>query len=171
MEQRQGVLPSKMMRFKMLLAVVGATAMLALQASAAYAQSGSEGYSGPNVVSGFDQGGPSQPAGQVAPAQAEIAPTAQTAAPEQAAALEQTAAPEQTATPADSAAPEQTAAAADTGALNETAAAATAAVQTPVDEAGTLPFTGTDLGVVTAAAGLLLALGFGLRRLTHRPTP
>jgi hypothetical protein len=159
MEQRQGVLPSKMMRFKMLLAVVGATAMLALQASAAYAQSGSEGYSGPNVVSGFDQGGPSQPAGQVAPAQAEIAPTAQTAAPEQ------------TATPADSAAPEQTATPADTGALNETAAPATAAVQTPVDEAGTLPFTGTDLGVVTAAAGLLLALGFGLRRLTHRPTP
>jgi hypothetical protein len=36
-------------------------------------------------------------------------------------------------------------------------------------EGGSLPFTGADLGVVGAAGGLLLALGFGLRRLTHRP--
>ena len=35
---------------------------------------------------------------------------------------------------------------------------------------GSLPFTGSDLGVVAGAGGMLLALGFGLRRLTHRPT-
>ena len=32
-----------------------------------------------------------------------------------------------------------------------------------------LPFTGGDLGVLAGAGGLLMALGFGLRRLTHRP--
>jgi hypothetical protein len=135
MEYRQGV-SVQVMRFKMLLAVVAVTtALLALQVSAAYAQSGSEGYSGPNVVPGLEPGGPSQPAGQVAPTQAETAP------------------PEQTASP------------------DETPVPATGAVRTAVDEGGTLPFTGTDFGVVTAAAGLLLALGFGLRRLTYRPTP
>jgi hypothetical protein len=36
-------------------------------------------------------------------------------------------------------------------------------------KAGNLPFTGSDLGVLAAAGGLLLAVGFGLRRLTHRP--
>jgi hypothetical protein len=35
---------------------------------------------------------------------------------------------------------------------------------------GNLPFTGADLGVLAAAGGLLVGLGFGLRRLTHRPT-
>lgn len=35
---------------------------------------------------------------------------------------------------------------------------------------GELPFTGADLGVLAAAAGLLLAFGVGLRRLTHRPS-
>ena len=35
---------------------------------------------------------------------------------------------------------------------------------------GNLPFTGSDLGVLAAAGGLLVGLGFGLRRLTHRPT-
>jgi hypothetical protein len=35
---------------------------------------------------------------------------------------------------------------------------------------GNLPFTGADLGVLAAAGGTLLGLGFGLRRLTHRPT-
>lgn len=34
---------------------------------------------------------------------------------------------------------------------------------------GGLPFTGADLGVLAAAGGMLLGLGFGLRRLTHRP--
>jgi hypothetical protein len=34
---------------------------------------------------------------------------------------------------------------------------------------GDLPFTGADLGVLAAAGGILLGLGFGLRRLTHRP--
>jgi hypothetical protein len=33
-----------------------------------------------------------------------------------------------------------------------------------------LPFTGGDLGVLAGAGALLLGLGFGLRRLTHRPS-
>jgi hypothetical protein len=37
-------------------------------------------------------------------------------------------------------------------------------------EGGKLPFTGADLGVLAAAGGLLAGLGFGLRRLTNRPT-
>jgi hypothetical protein len=37
-------------------------------------------------------------------------------------------------------------------------------------QAGKLPFTGADLGVLAAAGGLLAGLGFGLRRLTHRST-
>jgi hypothetical protein len=36
-------------------------------------------------------------------------------------------------------------------------------------KAESLPFTGSDLGVLAAAGGLLLGVGFGLRRLTHRP--
>jgi hypothetical protein len=35
---------------------------------------------------------------------------------------------------------------------------------------GSLPFTGADLGVLGAAGGMLLALGFGLRWLTNRPS-
>jgi hypothetical protein len=37
-------------------------------------------------------------------------------------------------------------------------------------QGGNLPFTGADLGVLAAAGGLLVGLGFGLRRLTHRPS-
>jgi hypothetical protein len=37
-------------------------------------------------------------------------------------------------------------------------------------QGGSLPFTGADLGVLAAAGGLLVGLGFGLRRLTHRPS-
>lgn len=37
-------------------------------------------------------------------------------------------------------------------------------------QGGNLPFTGSDLGVLAAAGGILVGLGFGLRRLTHRPT-
>jgi hypothetical protein len=37
-------------------------------------------------------------------------------------------------------------------------------------QGGNLPFTGADLGVLAAAGGLLAGFGFGLRRLTHRPT-
>ena len=33
-----------------------------------------------------------------------------------------------------------------------------------------LPFTGGDLAVLLTAGGALLGLGFGLRRLTHRPS-
>jgi hypothetical protein len=96
-----------MMRIKKLLAVVGATALLAFAAPAAFAQSGEEGYGGSNVVAGLEQGGGSE-----------------TGAPVQAAA----------------------------------------------DEGGSLPFTGADLGVLAVAGGLLLGLGLGLRKLTHRPT-
>ena len=42
---------------KKLLAVVGATALLAFAAPAAYAGSGTEGYGGSNVVAGLEQGG------------------------------------------------------------------------------------------------------------------
>jgi hypothetical protein len=96
-----------MTRFKKLLAVVGATALLAFAAPAVYAQSGTEGYGGSNVVAGLEQGGGG-----------------------------------------------------DTG----------APVQAAADEGASLPFTGADLGVLAAAGGLLLGLGLGLRRLTHRPT-
>ena len=95
-----------MTRFKKLLAVVVATALLALSAPAVYAQSGEEGYGGSNVVAGLEQGGGG-----------------------------------------------------DTG----------APVQAATNE-GSLPFTGADLGVLAAAGGLLLGLGLGLRRLTHRPS-
>jgi hypothetical protein len=44
-----------------------------------------------------------------------------------------------------------------------------APVQAAADEGGSLPFTGADLGVLAAAGGLLLGLGLGLRKLTHRP--
>jgi hypothetical protein len=37
-------------------------------------------------------------------------------------------------------------------------------------QGGKLPFTGADLGVLAAAGGLLAGVGFGLRRLTNRPT-
>jgi hypothetical protein len=37
-------------------------------------------------------------------------------------------------------------------------------------QGGNLPFTGADLGVLAAAGGVLVGLGFGLRRLTHRPS-
>ena len=44
------------------------------------------------------------------------------------------------------------------------------AKQAQVADDGSLPFTGADLGVLGAAGGMLLALGFGLRRLTNRPS-
>ena len=44
-----------------------------------------------------------------------------------------------------------------------------APVQAAADEGGSLPFTGAD-HVLASAGGLLLGLGLGLRRLTHRPT-
>jgi hypothetical protein len=35
---------------------------------------------------------------------------------------------------------------------------------------GSLPFTGSELGVLAAAGAALVLLGFGLRRVTHRPS-
>ena len=96
-----------MTRMKKFLAVMGAAALLAFAAPAAFAQSGTEGYGGSNVVAGLEQGGGD-----------------------------------------------------DTG----------APVQAAANEGGSLPFTGADLGVLAVAGGLLLGLGLGLRKLTHRPT-
>jgi hypothetical protein len=110
-----------MTRTKRLLAVVGATALLAFAAPAAFAQSGSEGYSGSNVVAGLDQGGSG---GGGKPGQVAAAETTPVSTP----------------------------------------------VQATTDTGGSLPFTGADLGVLAAAGGILLSLGFGLRRLTHRPS-
>jgi hypothetical protein len=101
-----------MTRMKKFLAVMGATALLAFAAPAAFAESGTEGYGGSNVVAGLEQGGGTD-----------------TGAPVQA-----------------------------------------APVQAAADEGASLPFTGADLGVLAVAGGLLLGLGLGLRRLTHRPT-
>jgi len=48
----------------------------------------------------------------------------------------------------------------------------TAGVQTvsESDDSDVLPFTGTDLLIMAASGGLLLMFGFGLRRLTRRPS-
>lgn len=46
----------------------------------------------------------------------------------------------------------------------------TAPVVESSDDSGSLPFTGADLGVLLAAGAILLGLGLGLRRLTHRPS-
>jgi hypothetical protein len=37
-------------------------------------------------------------------------------------------------------------------------------------DSDSLPFTGAELGVLAAAGGMLVLLGFGLRRLTHGAT-
>ena len=38
------------------------------------------------------------------------------------------------------------------------------------ESSSTLPFTGSDIAMILGAGAILLALGFSLRRLTHRPT-
>lgn len=48
-------------------------------------------------------------------------------------------------------------------------AAEVSAVETE-ESSSTLPFTGSDIAVALGAGAILLALGFSLRRLTHRPT-
>ena len=106
-----------MTRMKKFLAVMGATALLAFAAPAAFAESGTEGYGGSNVVAGLEQGGGTDTGTPVQPAPVQAAP-----------------------------------------------------VQVAADEGASLPFTGADLGVLAVAGGLLLGLGLGLRRLTHRPT-
>ena len=53
---------------------------------------------------------------------------------------------------------------AETNAPNESPAAATVS-----DNGGKLPFTGLDIALMVGAGGLLLLLGFGMRRLT-KPT-
>jgi hypothetical protein len=46
-------------------------------------------------------------------------------------------------------------------------AATAAAAPTQSDQGGELPFTGFDLALVVAAGGVLLLLGFGIRRFTR----
>jgi hypothetical protein len=38
------------------------------------------------------------------------------------------------------------------------------------DDTGSLPFTGAELGVLAGAGLMLVLMGFGLRRMTHRPS-
>lgn len=38
------------------------------------------------------------------------------------------------------------------------------------DDSGSLPFTGAELSVLAGAGGLLVLMGFGLRRFTHGPS-
>ena len=49
---------------------------------------------------------------------------------------------------------------------NTPAAATTPAPQAKSDQGGNLPFTGLDLALVVGAGGVLLLLGFGIRRFT-----
>ena len=47
-------------------------------------------------------------------------------------------------------------------------AATTSAPAATADTGGTLPFTGAELGVLAGTGAVLVLLGFGLRRMTHR---
>jgi hypothetical protein len=49
---------------------------------------------------------------------------------------------------------------------NTPAAATEPAPEAASDEGGSLPFTGLDVALVVGAGGVLLLLGFGIRRLT-----
>ena len=57
----------------------------------------------------------------------------------------------------------------DSDAPQQVAATPSSSTGSGSDE-GSLPFTGADLGVLAVAGSMLLALGFGLRRLTHHPS-
>jgi hypothetical protein len=57
----------------------------------------------------------------------------------------------------------------DNGTPQSTPAAATSPAPAAKAESGQLPFTGFDLALVVAAGGVLMLLGFGIRRFT-RPT-
>ena len=48
--------------------------------------------------------------------------------------------------------------------------AATAAAPAQSNDGGELPFTGFDLALVVAAGGVLMLLGFGIRRFTRATT-
>jgi hypothetical protein len=56
--------------------------------------------------------------------------------------------------------------------VSAVAPAQQAQAQAPVQQSSgnTLPFTGAELGLFAAAGGLLLLMGFGLRRLSQRPS-
>jgi hypothetical protein len=51
-----------------------------------------------------------------------------------------------------------------------TAAAPNVASVASPDDAGVLPFTGTDLAILAAAGLILVAFGYGLRHLTRHPS-
>ena len=127
------------------------TAALVLP-SAALAASGQDGYAGPNnVVTPIPPTpAPPAPAPTAAP-KPTPAPTSAVSSPPSS--------PAPTSAPVSSPAPET----AGVNVVSDTAAADTAE-----DSGGSLPFTGADLGVLAIAGAMMLALGFGLRRLTHR---
>ena len=51
----------------------------------------------------------------------------------------------------------------------KTASASSPSASQRSDTGGKLPFTGADLSVLVATGGILLLVGFGLRRMTHGP--
>jgi outer membrane biosynthesis protein TonB len=128
------------------------TAALVLP-SAALAASGQDGYAGPNNV-----------VTPIPPAPAPPAP-APTAAPAPTPAPKPAPKPAPTSDTAPASAPVSTPAP-ETAGVN--VVSDTAAADTAEDSGGSLPFTGADLGVLAIAGAMMLALGFGLRRLTHR---
>lgn len=134
--------------FKIRTIALAVTAALVLP-SAALAASAQEGYGGPNNVVT-----PIPPA----PAAAPTPTPAPTPAPKPAPKPAPTGGTAPAATPVSAPAPET----AGVNVVSDTAAA-----DTPEDS-GSLPFTGADLGVLAIAGMMMLALGFGLRRLTHR---
>jgi hypothetical protein len=106
---------SMISKLKTALALAALVALLV--PAGAFAQSGTDGYAGPNnVVAGLEESGGNGP----------TSPTAQ---------------------------------------QNDTSP-----VQAAENNNSSLPFTGADLGVLAGAGVLLLGMGVGLRRLTHRPT-
>jgi hypothetical protein len=53
----------------------------------------------------------------------------------------------------------------------ESSSSGTEAAATTTHEASSkLPFTGLDIGLVVVAGGILLAMGFGIRRLSRSPS-
>jgi len=52
----------------------------------------------------------------------------------------------------------------------ESSSSGTEAAATTHEASSKLPFTGLDLGLVVGAGGVLLAMGFGIRRLSRSPS-
>jgi len=59
---------------------------------------------------------------------------------------------------------------ASNGATQESEGSNGGTAATPAAHSSKLPFTGMDIGLVVGAGGVLLAMGFGIRRLSRTPT-